>query len=520
MVSILTIDQEFGANIEYWIALLRHHSVFGFVRRSQRGYTIVLDRLLRKYPVLHDAVLFHEQAHIRFGTLEPHVVSLRNGFYREWEYERFGRVYTFVHNILEDNRIEYQLVSMYPALVNVMAMLYHAIRIVNQRKRPQTPFETLLSAFYRFTRLGEIDPGIPPEFYDYIWWRVLLARRNEDPVFTVRMASEITSYLYLQYVNNMIKSNGSSTYFELPQFVLQSKVARLLEDSDTSKKHKHKKDVKTNVKVTPWGGYRLARRVGRDLVEVAKEASRILRAHMVAKTIVTGKAGSGAATSSGGFAKASAVAFLDSYLSDRRDEYQKLMQILSEFVYRRSQVPGYEGVVNLKRQQEALVDSYTLNESKNYLKLLKDAIVGDVLVAVDVSGSMDSFISQAISDAVLLTAALYRVGFRVAMCAVADDVVFCKDFDDTMGELILLPTPGNATNMHLLYQNRSKIDFRNEFKAVVFLTDGCWPVFETTWKDVIQIACLYGKSFYITMPAHIKRVNNLEEAVKCIVLAA
>lgn len=511
-----------SVNISYGRSIIRRRGVFGYVQRiGNKSYRIVLDSVLRKYPLLHDAVLYHEMAHIRYGSLSSSVTALRTGCWREWNYEQFGSVFNFIYEILEDNRIEFKLIREYPALVNVIALLNHAISITGRRKAAQqTSLVRLLRAVFLFVRCGQMELGVSPELYDYLWWRVMIARRSDDPLLVVKIANEITAFLYYLLWQDSVQGLRR---FDVPGFYFRNKVGVLLQQSDDRLLDE---SVDSGlVKVMPWGGYQVS---GRDLKKLVQYARRLIQMQYSAgRTVMQRVSGGVSVHDYGGIVHADRLALLGSYLEEYRDEYERIMRILSEAICNRSFVPGYDGVVNLRRQQEAYVDSFTLNgEKKSYLRVVKAAAGGDVLVIVDVSGSMYTAVDKAIAEAVVLVTALTRSGFRTAFCAVSDNIVICKGYDEYLGDQILVPVPGGSTNVHLVHKLLEMPDFnyRNEFKAMVFLTDGAWPIIsndENVWPGVVKIARLYFDGRFCThLPQSFIRVSNLEEVARCIVRVA
>jgi len=440
-------------SLDYDRSLLRDYGLLGVCTKRGNRYIVTLDHLLVRHPVVHAGVLFHELAHIRYNTFDTEGLRLREGLRQVWQ--RSGllnadRAFQTMWNLLEDLRIEYQLMQEFPESVPYIAAMLNLIQYI---PRPLT----IWNLIFEFIRTGRVYEG-NDDLYEYLWLRALFARRAPDAAEVARIANEIVAYVYSQYQS---RASVMTHNARLNRSVLDAIKGR-------------GRRGQGSLEVKPWGGmgYRGSpRHIGEGFREfVTKQASYAKR----------NREGQG---SGGGLAYSNNMriltgrrvycSFAYSVMQQRASEIQRLVEIFKRLGLERRETLTREGEITPKHIQNAYVSSYT-DDGMWLIRRDYTTGTGDVLIALDVSGSMIYEQEQALSDAIVLTRVFELLGYRVAFCTVADNMTLVKDFDDAFDYSFLSPRAQGGTNFHLFFSMVKKLKWKSLRRLICIVSDGAW----------------------------------------------
>ena len=429
-------------------------------------YLIILDTALLRYPALMMGVFIHELAHIRYGTFESKGQRLYRALLKVWKDSgHVGASNSFysVVNLLDDLRIEYRLMQEFPDCVEYLATLQNVIKYI---PRPITVWNIL----FEFVRTGNEIDGFE-DLYEYLWTRALFARRAPSFEEVVRIANEVVAYVYMKYKHGA----GISSHMNarLDRSILYSLSNRGMGANRGTGKAGNKSSGVIEVK--PWGAIRVPG--SRSKGFLSKGYTRFLKKY-VKRWVEGGNRGGGGLS----YTDQMRIlwnkvprhsGFAHSVIASRQDEIRDLVEIFKRISLNWKKDRSREGEILSRYVQQAYVSSF--NEEGRWLfrKEYRQAH-GDVVVALDVSGSMMGREKTALSDAIVLTRVFEILGYRVNFCTVADHMTILKDFDDVFDYSTLIPGTGGGTNFHLFFERLKKLNWKSPRKVVCIVSDGIW----------------------------------------------
>lgn len=161
-------------------------------------------------------------------------------------------------------------------------------------------------------------------------------------------------------------------------------------------------------------------------------------------------------------------------IKDNTDKINKMYNLFKLLLTKFNKFNNYEGEVNLLKQQQLYIDSFTKDENKNYYNNKKSIIKLDVILLRDVSGSIGSNLDIYYESIIILLAALNQI--ETIRTYQADFETFYhinKEFDDKFENSKIVPrASGGTILLNLLqYIDTNIINYNNK-TIVIILTDG------------------------------------------------
>ncbi len=455
-------------------------------------------------PHIQIAALAHEIAHIRYKSYLSY--DARRLAMNRWGH-RLSSAFLALCRTAEDVRVEYQLMTEFPGTVPLIAAL-RTRRVLVARKETHDPdgtedalVQALQSAFW-IMRCGYDEPGW---LYNFIAPRLVLLARSRNSMDSVAFANMLLAYIVQRLGVNQrtfVQADVVDSFY--PVSVPEkggresSRRAKLTADSpdehvDSRIEHDQGRDQdqddeeeaegpgqdspsdledgegsQPDPEVGPWGAMSPG-----AMWSMERKASMSYSASDVAEIVDKQLLMRG---------------WWHQYAKEvRRDQIRRISELLGQ-VSVRGMSPSYEGDLSVRRQTDAYVASISGDETRAFLKRRIHPPGLDLMVVVDVSGSMSGVAENVCLDVLsVLIGAHTHPDVRSAVVWVSDNVEVRKTLRDSVDYKAVYPCAEGGTNFHVFFQKWDDVVARTGFfgekRVMLIVTDGWWP-----WQKV-RVSC-------------------------------
>lgn len=164
--------------------------------------------------------------------------------------------------------------------------------------------------------------------------------------------------------------------------------------------------------------------------------------------------------------------FLDTVRKYRR-EIGELEYIFKQSFTSMKIIDAYDGDVNLKKQQEAYLDSKTAEESRVYQYYLQRKVSVDIMIIRDVSGSTYRFEREYAEALIEILAAVNNFdGIRTLVIDFEGGAKVRKSFTDKAEQTSIVPLSGGGTNLLPAVRLLKEQVLKGKRRLLFLLSDG------------------------------------------------
>lgn len=430
-----------GKHVRVKISPAKDDQAHAYVAVMGKSYQIVLnepmcsklyrDSWVNKYITFDDfmmGLLIHEVAHIKYGSLEiKHSVS--------------DGLYQLLNNIIEDSRIEYMMTMDHPAYSRfirwvLIAVRRHAdvqgVRPGDEKNPSWVKFSGLLKQLFYLARFGVVMDGADSEFINFCLPLTLSAMRGEGDNCAVAVKA-----IY-DYLMSIVQEDE-----QLKKMVLAIKV------------------VAVAISGNEMG----------DVIDAQKVASS--NSLQAASGMLDGMAKGIGSGEDQMVLQEKDSSFYRATVEEYWNVIDSIRQVFKRIFESHKWAKGYDGDINLQRQQEAYIESMTGEPDLNYLwfKRLEPSV--DMLLLRDVSGSTSGIKDAYAAGTVAILAALEKLhGVRTAAINFGDSHVVVKEFAEEMRHSRIYPSSDGGTNIMTAMEEISKWKYTAKHRMVFVVTDG------------------------------------------------
>lgn len=136
-------------------------------------------------------------------------------------------------------------------------------------------------------------------------------------------------------------------------------------------------------------------------------------------------------------------------------------------------VPAYEGDLNLKRQQQAYLNSFTQESALDYHIMKRVEQWLDVVIIRDISASTSGICDEYCRLTIAIIAALNGLpGIRIAEIDFSDDAILNLNFGEPVRQGRIFPRYESGTQLLPAYELVEKLQFTARKRIGIIITDG------------------------------------------------
>lgn len=476
------------------------------------------------YAEFEIGILLHEIAHIKYDSWEGDSLLIKN-----------NGLFTYVDHVIEDARIEYQLSMEHPQYAKYFHWLLASLRDIIDTEAAGKVAKSIISDYtewlYHLVRFGTIQTGADRDFICFTLPLIVQSPRSGR--LPAIAASKAIFYWMddrlqdeLQQVKNeIIKSADSISMDELDNQLFgegdgdDSAAAEKLTElmSEEGKKGKTKKQRKTQRErkeqreamdyeaddlldpnytdmkhskesigkddiENDIDGEQVASSNERDLIEGYLQDVSDAGGSSDGITLEGSDHGKNRGGVGGGIGQGSdkAVAKVEKDNAFYKQVLQEEGPLLEHFrnIFKRlknfpSWADAFDGELNLARQQQAYIDSFSGDENENY-QVMKDIELSlDLVVMRDISGSTNGMRVEYAKALVVALASLEGFdGIRTGAIDFGDGYSVLKQFGEDIAQANIYPQAQGGTNIFGAINVIKDWLWRSRNKLVIVITDG------------------------------------------------
>lgn len=398
------------------------------IERMWRGSFLYKYITLEEYKA---AVILHEVAHIRYESWK-----VKPSFMNE--------LMKYISNVLIDNQIEYSISREFPTYGKYFRWLHAALRKdaiskdLNSKEQGRMVL-CMLRAFFDMTRFG-IVPPIPEEFHkqteDFLSFclPIILSSTRNEIGNVITGAHAVYMYLFNFVTDDEVRE--AMTNIQIVNYLMSEKDAAgtLAQDAlfDTGAREalEDLKQAKTKGRL-PGSGV--------DEIDVMEDESGFFRSTVEKSSAI--------------------IRGIREAFTKRLLEYDTMYM--------------YDGDLNLQRQQEAYISSFTHEPSEDYTVLQQVDPSMDVCIIRDISGSTSSMSVPYAEATVQIIAAIHGLrGIRVSEIDFSDGAILNLNFDKMLRTTRLMPRVENSTMLSEALKLAVDLRWGSRKKVCIIITDG------------------------------------------------
>ncbi len=408
----------------------------GSTRRNGNAYRIVineercqemLDGSWLKGRMTIDQWMFgvslHEFAHIRYDSFK----GIRSEATKLWNW---------IDNVIEDMRVEYRMAIEFPTYAQYFGYVLSGVKD-SWDGTTSDELSKNLDRLFKMARFGIVDDS---PFCSFALPILLSARRRTTRNNSVVASNAIYSYLE----DDSTKDKGDDALSHKQEPVTKEDIEEALDSED-------------QVMQTGASGQ----------AEKAKEQENDGEDEQLSLGMLPGIGNTELQLESND------NTFVKQVESDHRVVISKLRAVFKTMIDTPSWKKTYEGELNIMRQQEALMDSFSGESGENFEQFTRKTEDLDVVVIRDVSYSTSGVKEEyAESLAVILLAVDGMKTVRSASIDFSDDAIVTKTFSENMIASRIGPRVKDGTQLSYVRPEMNKMSWKARNKFVFVLTDG------------------------------------------------
>lgn len=386
-----------------------------WVRVSPRSYLVTFDTFL-------SGLMLHEVSHIKYKSFDIKAPATDGTFHA-------------IHNILLDSQCEYSLTMDHPSTspyIRVCLSILKRDTDLHSDIAGAKQVEKMVSDLFYLTRFGVVRKGTDIEYVNFILPHVLAAIRQNN--MSVMDATKlIYQYIYSksdkktrQLIKRSTSQDGSFTNDNIKEAEEGQKVAS--------------SSVLNSIKQIKSGKFIVAGKTD-NKVELQEKDSGFYR-----KTV------------------------------DKHYTFiQNLRHVFKMRLDKIKVVPAVEGDLNIRRQMQAYVSSYTQEPTKDYHVYKRILNSLDVVIIRDISGSTSGEKVEYAEMTVCLLAALQDFsGIRVAEIDFSDDSFVNLNFGEKVSQTRVNPRAEAGTVVSPAYRLALDMQYQGKKRIWIVITDGAF----------------------------------------------
>lgn len=380
--------------------------------------TYYLDGLnLSEKSMLIKGFKFHEIAHIKYKSFSVNI--------------QVSALFAWLFNVIEDERIEYQLSLHYPLAAKyfnlVLSLMQGEIKVGlkvknEEAEKIEDDIKKKISILFDFVRYGKEDSK-EEEFIDFLRPLILSSKRGD-----VKNCYLVCIAIYRYIIFESDRANN----------FLNSQIITATGN---------KQEVREKIEEQFEGDS--------GVVQEIKQIEEQERANKQAGKITDTR-----------------NSFQQVTVMKDHEIIRKLINIFKVVTTSHSFNPALEGEINFKKIQEAYINSFTGEEGYNFFSYKLLEVCFDAIIIRDVSGStwnMRNEYAQATID--LVAAISYFKQNRVACIDFDCHSKILKRFEDKE-QFNIMPYDGGSTNLTGALKRASELKWKNKKKFVIIICDG------------------------------------------------
>ncbi len=381
-------------------------------------------------------LLYHEVAHIKEKSFSVEM-PIQTAFYH------------YIANVLLDAQIEYQFSKDFPeSALYIRYALICLRRDCNMKmlEKIKGGDKTIKrrETFYRLVRFGTILSDSDEEFVNFLLPLVLSVQRNEDVKNVFLAATAIYEYIYEASESEDIKSAITKLVSDSKRVPMNEKDLKDLEDA--SGQISGEQVLVSNLK---------------DLLDDLKDQK-------IQKIQIGQQAGIGGSVE----IEEKSDAFYRQTIEKHRDKIAYIRNAFKRKLNEIIRISAFDGELNVTRQQEAYINSFTGDETEIYTVQKLKKISLDHLVIRDISSSTFSFMTEYAEACVILHAAIQNLGIRDGHIDFNYNHAVLLRFDEQLKFARIHPRASGGTAIQSSYQEALKMSWKGKKKMITVVTDG------------------------------------------------
>lgn len=379
---------------------------------------------IRKYFEL--GLIYHEIAHIKYLSFK------HNSFKND--------IHQWIDNLLEDARVEYKCTTEFPIVAKFISVALNVTRKINSvfvNYQKQDGLAKMLNDMYSTVRYGIIPDDADEDFINFMFPLFLVSMRGEREQ-TAQAAEMIYNYLMADFDE---RSDVSMKTTVVKDTIKDNKKieGETIIDRSTNDINKQVKELINELEQSYGDSKRDIDDIITDVLHAAVEDSK----------------------------------FYKSCVREMSQQIAILTNVLRSLMTKHTQVPVFDGDLNIKQQMQAYLDNIIGEQNKTYTYNKVELVNFDCLILRDISGSTINFKFDYFKALVTIVESLENFNLRYMVVDFSDNAVIVKEFDEEKDpNKFKVNAFGDTRIVAALNAIKDKVNWKAKCRLIIVITDG------------------------------------------------
>lgn len=443
-------------------------------------------------------LIYHEVAHIKY-----------NSFSYNRNYE--DNIHMWIDNVIEDVRIEYKLSCNYALAAKFLALVFSTLPRIGdvyltnniEKEKFQSKkikLKKYLDDLFLITRCGVIKQDMDEKFVSFVVPQILVAMRGNRK--TARKVAD-NIYKYLMVISG-VKTDFNDSFFKKigVDFInvsenwldeqLKNETEKVIQiDGDST--FKIVDEIKQEFDKQNNNSGNAARKIEDEVAQILEAIEEKSK-------------------------------FYNSVCLEYSNEINTLTNVLRSIITKYKDVHVKEGDINIKRMQNAYLNSIIGEEGRDYLQKRVEHVGFDCVIFRDTSGSTTQFKWEYVKSLIIVAEALNNIKVRTAIIDFNSNPTIVKLFDeDKDAAKFRAESTGNTRLGAAMISVKRFMNWKNDKRVGFIITDGCFSddrivhemMQDPIYKDVNWIVILIGSCVSVDVFSNItKNVVKIDSVKK------